>query len=161
MTRATLSQSQLDAALLGTLHLLADHPAAAACVTSLAASPGSNYERRPGEVDTQCLLAFPSLEVLDPGPSFALSGSLEPVWQLTRLTHLSLHSRDLSGDWAGIARLSQLQHLDLSSFDLAAVVPALPALASTLTSMVLHDIMRRISPVSWAALAQLDQSAVT
>ena len=152
---ALLSDSQQETTALDTLRLLAARPAAAACIASLRASADSEYEMHRTKVPTQCLLAFPSLEGLDPGPSFDLVGPLEPVWQHTQLQRLSLHNRDLSGNWAGVARLSQLQQLDLGSVDLAEVVLALPALAGRLTAVTLHCYASSSSPASWLPIADL------
>ncbi|KAL4452196.1 hypothetical protein ABPG75_007858 [Micractinium tetrahymenae] len=150
----TLRESRRKTAVPAMLRLLAARPTAAACIASLGASSDSESAVHPCEVPTQCLLAFPSLEGLEHGTSFLSVGPLDSLWQLTKLQHLSLHGWKLSGSWAGITRLSQLRKLELEDLNLAAVVPALPALAPRLTALALGTDWPD-GPASWAPLAQL------
>ncbi|KAL4426080.1 hypothetical protein ABPG77_002666 [Micractinium sp. CCAP 211/92] len=153
----TLYDSRRKTAVPSMLRLLAARPAAAASVTSLSACRSTWPDGFPCEVPTRCLLAFPSIG-LQCGFDFLLVGPVEPLWQLAQLQRLKLRGYYLSGDWTGIACLSQLQHLELEDpFDAAAVVSALPHLASCLTLLALKDYSITAAPISWVALKQLSR----
>lgn len=131
---------------------LADAAGVAPRVLSLSVSP---LHQLPTLAEQ--LPAFTALESLDLSLG-KLLGSVEAVWGLPRLTHLSFDGTLTSGSWRGLRRLSQLRSIGpLLNSDHTAVAAALPSLPGLTRLEVARALPGTGGNCNWSGVRALSQ----